>query len=76
MEEPEFDELTPKDSTQAAQFLLDHPEFDGRGIIVAILDTGIDPGASGLALTPDGRPKIADMVECSGSGDVDTSQGC
>ena len=68
-----FDALTPKDETQAARFVRDNPLADGRGVIVAILDTGVDPGASGLHTTSDGRPKILDMVECSGSGDVDMS---
>jgi hypothetical protein len=76
MEDRTFDALTPKDETQSSRFLAEHPAFDGRGVIVAVLDTGIDPGASGLAFTPDGRPKIIDMVECSGSGDVDTSSTC
>lgn len=31
-----------------------------------------DPAAAGLQVCPDGRPKVIDMVECSGSGDVDT----
>ena len=58
----------PTASTQAEMFRTKHPECDGRGVIVAILDTGTDPGAPGLdTLTPDGRPKMIDVVDATGS---------
>jgi tripeptidyl-peptidase-2 len=63
--------LLPKSITQAAAFLQSYPKDDGSGVVVAILDTGVDPGANGLQTCPDGRPKILDLVDCSGSGDVD-----
>ncbi|KAK2077755.1 hypothetical protein QBZ16_004603 [Prototheca wickerhamii] len=63
----------PKHDIQATEFLEKHPTYDGRGVVVAIFDTGVDPGAAALAKTPSGEPKIIDVIDCTGSGDVDTS---
>ena len=64
----------PTASTQVDMFRTKYPDYDGRGVIVAVLDTGTDPGAPGLtAACPDGRPKIIEVVDATGSGDVDMS---
>lgn len=52
----------PKAEIQATSFLLTNPEYDGRGTIIAILDTGVDPGASGLHITTDGKPKVSEWL--------------
>jgi tripeptidyl-peptidase-2 len=63
----------PKQDLGVEAFLAEHPEFDGRGIRVAILDTGVDPGHPFLQRTPDGRRKIVDWYDATTDGRVDTT---
>lgn len=47
-----------------------HPELDGRGVVIAILDTGVDPSVAGLTALPQGGVKVVDIQDFSGQGDV------
>lgn len=58
--------LLPKQATQSASFVDKNPSYDGRGVRVGILDTGVDPAARGL----DGKGKVVDIIDCTGAGDV------
>jgi hypothetical protein len=57
-------------STRVDRFLEAHPAYDGRGVLIAILDTGIDPGVPGLGTTSTGLPKLLDLRDFSGEGRV------
>ncbi len=40
--------IVPKEETESLTFVTENPKWDGRGTIVAIFDSGVDPGAPGL----------------------------
>lgn len=50
-----------------------HPGWDGRGVVVAILDTGVDLDAPGLATTSTGLVKVLDVRDFSTEGDWTTA---
>ncbi len=57
-------------STGVEQFLQKYPEYDGRGTIALILDTGIDMGIDGLKKTSTGEVKVIDVQDFTGQGDI------
>jgi subtilisin family serine protease len=60
----------PLATTGVPQFLASHPAWDGRGVLIAILDSGIDPGVEGLTTTSTGAPKLLDLRDFSGEGAI------
>jgi len=62
--------LMPLKSTGVDVFRTLHPTFDGRGVLIAILDSGVDPGVPGLIATSTGAPKIVELRDFSGEGRV------
>ena len=63
----------PKEETKVLQLLRDKPTADGRGVKIAVLDTGCDLAAAGLQETSEGLPKYLDFLDCTGDGDIDTT---
>jgi len=61
--------LSIKD-TGVEEFLSLHPEYDGRGTIIIILDTGVDMGVDGLTQTSTGEVKFIDVQDFTHEGDI------
>lgn len=58
-------------SSQVDTYLKNHPDRDGRGIVIAVLDTGVEIDVPGLQTTSTGEVKVIDVQDFSGQGDVD-----
>lgn len=61
--------LSLKD-TGVEEFIKQHPEYDGRGTIILVLDTGVDMGIDGLTKTSTGEVKVIDAQDFTGEGDM------
>lgn len=57
-----FGSSMPKHEIGGLRLLKDDPTSDGRGVVIAIMDTGVDPSAPGLQITSDGKPKV--LAQC------------
>lgn len=69
---PRVNPYLPTGDTQAAQFGLANPQWDGRGTKIAVLDSGIDLDAPALQTTTTGQHKIVDWYNANSpaSGDA------
>ena len=59
----------------ADRWLAANPRWDGRGIIIAVLDTGVDVSQPGLDALPGGGVKVTDARDFTGQGDVALERG-
>ena len=59
---PDANSFMPTRETGAVVFKDEHPTFDGRGITIGILDSGVDLDHPALATTSTGGRKIVDWV--------------
>ncbi len=60
----------PLEPTGVPAFLRAHPQWDGRGVLIGILDSGIDPSIAGFGTTSAGTPKLLDARDFSGEGRI------
>ncbi len=66
-----FDDRLDTGAIGAAAFRQAHPAWDGRGVVIAVLDTGVDPGAPGLLQTSAGGPKVIEARDFTGESVVE-----
>ena len=67
----------------AERWLAKRPQSDGRGVVIAVLDTGVDPTRPGLTRLPSAagdagggaRPKVIEARDFTGQGDVALERG-
>ena len=61
----------PLAPTGVDRFRRMHPEWDGRGVLIAVLDGGVDPTIPGLVTTSTGQRKVIDLRDFSGEGRIE-----
>lgn len=69
-----YGDFMPAELLGARSWVAQHPTLDGRGLVVAVLDTGVDPRASGLEKTSTGAVKVIEARDFTGQGDVNLEQ--
>jgi subtilisin family serine protease len=61
----------PIEDVGARRFLEANPDYDGRGVVVAVLDTGVDMSIPGLVETSQGLVKVVDARDFTGRGKIE-----
>lgn len=66
----QYQELLSLETTGADAFVKKHPDWNGKGVVIAILDSGVDMSVPGLTRTPDGEIKVIEARDFTGQGVV------
>ena len=66
-----FPERLDTQAIGAAAFLAAHHDGDGRGVAIAVLDTGVDMGVAGLVTTSTGAAKVVEARDFTGEAVID-----
>jgi len=56
------------------EFAVANPPWDGRGVAIAVVDSGVDLGVPGLATTSTGELKVVEARDFTGQGDVELQE--
>ena len=64
----------PSTEIGATAWLEANPQWDGRGVVIAVLDTGIDLYSPGLQSTPQGLVKVIEARDFTNQGDWPTER--
>ncbi|MEV4412809.1 S8 family serine peptidase [Catellatospora sp. NPDC049609] len=59
---PDENPYLPTAETGSVKFKTQHPTYDGRGVTIGIMDSGVDPTHPALATTTTGERKLVDSV--------------
>ena len=72
--ESPFNSFLDTEATGAAAWKKANPHSDGTGIVIAILDTGVDMGVPGLEETPAGEIKVLEARDFTGEAVVECTR--
>ncbi|MFT5435051.1 MAG: tripeptidyl-peptidase-2, partial [Myxococcota bacterium] len=67
---PGFWKILDTRAVGADAYLKRNPTHDGRGAVIAVLDTGVDMLRPGLKTTSDGKVKVIEARDFSGQGEI------
>jgi subtilisin family serine protease len=70
---PAANPYLPTDDTDSVRFKRQHPEWDGRGVTIGVVDSGVSLDNPALQVTSTGERKIVDWV--TGTDPVDDEDG-